>query len=77
MTTTLNALAAGLIGAAALIGAAIAAPGAQSTSNADQTGSIATPVSTSGDRVYCYNGVTGSDQSRGWICQRETGSANR
>jgi hypothetical protein len=76
MTSTLNTLAAGLIGAAALISGAHAGPIAPDNSSADQTGSVATTVSTaeSPNRIYCYSGVTGTptSQARGWVCQRES-----
>ena len=62
MTAKLNILAAGLIGAAAIISSAIAGPIAPANSSDDQTGSIATSVSTAQtpNRVYCYSGVTGT-----------------
>jgi hypothetical protein len=75
MTTTFNALAAGLIGAAALIGGTQANPIPPVTPNNDQAGAVATPASTAQapDRIYCYSGVTGTptSQARGWVCQRE------
>ena len=76
MTTMLNSLAAGLIGAAALISGAHAGTIAPDSSTNEQAGSVATPVSTaeSPNRIYCYSGVTGTatNQTRGWVCQRES-----
>ncbi|MGO9674517.1 MAG: hypothetical protein ACLPSF_10180 [Methylocella sp.] len=76
MTIKLNALAAGLIGAAAIISGAVAGPSAPVNSNSEENRSVATTVSTAepASRIYCYSGVTGTPtmQSRGWICQRET-----
>ena len=76
MTTMLNSLAAGLIGAAALISGAHAGPIAPVDSTNEQAEAIATTVSTaeSPNRIYCYSGVTGTptSQARGWVCQRET-----
>lgn len=78
MTTKLTALAAGFIGAFAIIGAAVAAPVAPANTSEDVTGSIATPASTadSSVRVYCFNGEArdGTTRHRGWYCQQETGS---
>lgn len=75
MTTTFNALAAGLIGAAAIIGAANASPIAPVDSSADQGRFASTPVSTAepSNCIYCFSGVTGTPamQSRGWVCERE------
>jgi len=76
MTTMLNSLAAGLIGAAALISGAHAGPIAPDSSANEQAAAITTTVSTaeSPNRIYCYSGVTGTptSQTRGWVCQRET-----
>jgi hypothetical protein len=81
MTTKLSAVAAGFIGAFAIIGAAVAAPVAPAEASDDVTGSIATPVSTadSSIRVYCYNGDArdGTTRHRGWVCQQETGAPNK
>ncbi len=80
MTTIFNALAAGLIGAAAIISGANAGPIATVNSSADQGRSAATPVSTAqpSSRIYCFSGVTGTPamQSRGWVCQREAAPAD-
>jgi hypothetical protein len=76
MTTTLNTLAAGLIGAAAIISGAHASPIAPVDSTNEKAGAVATTVSTaeSPNRIYCYSGVTGTptSQARGWVCQRES-----
>jgi hypothetical protein len=76
MTTTLNTLAAGVIGAAALISGAHAGPIVPVDSSNEQAGAVATTVSTaeSPNRIYCYSGVTGTptSQARGWVCQRES-----
>ncbi len=79
MTATLNTLAAGLIGAAALISGAHANPIAPVTPGS--VGATATTVSTAQtpNRIYCYSGVTGTptSQSRGWVCQRESAPEQR
>ena len=75
MTTMLNSLAAGLIGAAALISGVHAGTITPDSSTNEQAGSVATTISTaeSPNRIYCYSGVTGTptSQARGWVCQRE------
>jgi hypothetical protein len=76
MSTMLNTLAAGLIGAAALISGARAGTIAPDNSTNGSAGAVATTVSTaeSPNRIYCYSGVTGTptSQARGWVCQRES-----
>ena len=81
MTAIFNTLAAGLIGAAALISGAHANPIAPVTPGSDRTGATATTISTAEtpNRIYCYSGVTGTptSQSRGWVCQRESAPEHR
>ncbi len=81
MTARLPALAAGLFGAVAIIGAAAAEPlaplNAPANRSDDVTGSIVTPAVSKADpslRVYCFNGAArdGLTQHRGWVCQQDT-----
>lgn len=81
MNINLTSLAAGLFGAVAIVSSAMAGPVARANSTEDQTGSIATTVSTTEapTRVYCYSGVTGTSaqQSRGWVCQQQAAPERR
>ncbi|MGO9674516.1 MAG: hypothetical protein ACLPSF_10175 [Methylocella sp.] len=76
MTNKLSSFAAGLLGACAIIGCAVAGPLAAGSASGDQTGSIPNPVlrNVSSERIYCYIGATGerANLRRGWVCQQDS-----
>ncbi len=76
MNKNLYAPAAGLIAATAILGFAVASP--MSPANSREQALAAAQISATdlSSRIYCYSGLTGTPNnlSRGWVCQRETGS---